>query len=127
MNVKVAVKVDNAKINKLIESHKKALELTAEAVKSDIETSQVVPKDTGTLEDSGFVDLSQIQNAVAKVVYDTPYARKIYWHPEYNFRKDKNPNAQGKWMDSYLYGSKKNFIKETYAKFFKMLSKGLIH
>lgn len=126
MGIRVSVKIDNAKINKLIEAHKKALEMTAEAVLSDIKTSQVVPKDTGTLEDSGFVDLSEIKEAIARIVFDTPYSRRMYWHPEYNFRKDKNPNAQGKWMEMYLTGEKQQFIKDAYSKFLKMLSKGLV-
>lgn len=126
MNVKVDIKLNNANINRLIEAHSKALEMTSEAVLSDIKTSQVVPKDTGTLEGSGFVDLSEINSFIARVVFDTPYARRLYWHPEYNFRKDKNPNAQGKWMEVYLTGEKQSFIKETYSKFFKQLSKGLI-
>lgn len=126
MSVKVSVKLNNANINRLIQAHSKALEMTAEAVLSDIKTSQVVPKDTGTLEDSGFVDLSEIKEAVVRIVFDTPYARRMYWHPEYNFRKDKNPNAQGKWMESYLTGEKQQFIKDTYSKLLKMLSKGLV-
>lgn len=127
MGIRVSVKIDNVKINKLIEAHKKALEMTADAVLSDIKTSAVVPKDTSMLEDSAFVDKSELMNSIARIVYDTPYARRLYWHPEYNFRHDKNPNAKGKWMDDYLYGEKKEFIKDTYSKFFKMLSKGLIH
>ena len=47
MNVKVNIKLNNANINKLIEAHSKALEMTADAVLSDIKTSQVVPKDKG--------------------------------------------------------------------------------
>lgn len=127
MGIRVSVKIDNTKINKLIEVHKKALEMTADAVLSDIKTSAVVPKDTSMLEDSAFVDKSELMNSIARIVFDTPYARRLYWHPEYNFRHDKNPNAKGKWMDDYLYGEKKEFIKDTYSKFFKMLSKGLIH
>ena len=127
MNVRVDVKLNNAKINRLIDAHTKALEMTTEAVLSDIKTSAVVPKDTGELERSGFVDLSEIKNYIARIVFDTPYARRLYWHPEYNFRKDKNANAQGKWMESYLTGEKQQFIKDTYSKFIKMLSKGLIH
>lgn len=126
MNVKVDIKLNNANINRLIEAHLKALEMTSEAVLSDIKTSQVVPKDTGVLEGSGFVDLSEINSFIARIVFDTPYARRLYWHPEYNFRKDKNPNAQGKWMESYLTGEKQQFIKDTYSTFFKQLSKGLI-
>ena len=126
MNVKVNIKLNNANINKLIEAHSKALEMTGEAVLSDIKTSQVVPKETGTLEDSGFVDLSEIKEAIVRIVFDTPYARRLYWHPEYNFRLDKNPNAQGKWMEIYLTGEKQQFIKNTYSTFFKQLSKGLV-
>ncbi|WP_099346283.1 hypothetical protein [Clostridium tertium] len=129
MNVRVDIKLNNAKINILIEAHKKSLEMTTEAVLSDIKTSAVVPKDKGVtgLEGSGFVDLSEINNLVTRVVFDTPYARRLYWHPEYNFRKDKNANAQGKWMEAYLTGDKKKFIIDTYSMFFKQLSKGLIH
>ena len=126
MGVKVTVKLDNTKINALIEAHSKALEMTAEATLSDIRTSAVVPKDTSTLEDSGFVDTTGINWGYTRIVYDTPYARRMYWHPEYDFRTDKNPNAQGKWMESYLTGENKEFVKETYSKFFKQLSKGLI-
>ena len=127
MGVRVNIELNNAKINILIEAHKKALEMTTEAVLSDIKTSALVPKDTGELERSGFVDLSEIKNYIARIVFDTPYARRLYWHPEYNFRKDKNANAQGKWMESYLTGEKQQFIKDTYSKFLKMLSKGMIH
>ena len=127
MGIKVSVKIDNVKIDRLIEAHKKALEMTADAVLSDIKTSAVVPKDTSMLEDSAFVDRTELMNSIARIVFDIPYARRLYWHPEYNFRHDKNPNAKGKWLDDYLYGEKKEFIKDTYSKFFKMLSKGLIH
>lgn len=126
MGVRVNIELSNAKINILIEAHKKALELTTEVVLSDIKTSAVVPKDTGELERSGFVDLSEVNNMITRIVFDTPYARRLYWHPEYNFRKDKNANAQGKWMEAYLVGDKQQFIKDTYSKFFKQLSKGLI-
>lgn len=126
MKIKVNIKLDNQKIAKLEEAYLKALELTAEAILSDIRTSAVVPKDTGELERSGFVDLSDIKNVIARIVFDTPYARRLYWHPEYNFRTDKNPNAKGKWMEDYLSGEKKQFVIDTYSKFLKMLGKGLI-
>ena len=126
MGVRVNIELNNANINRLIDYHKKALEMTTEAVLSDIKTSALVPKDSGELERSGFVDLSEIKNAIARIIFDTPYARRMYWHPEYNFRTDKNPNAQGLWMEAYLTGDKQQFIKDTYAKFLKMLGKGLI-
>lgn len=126
MKIEINIKLDNQKIAKLEEVYLKALEMTAEAILSDIRTSAVVPKDTGELERSGFVDLSDIKNAIARIVFDTPYARRLYWHPEYNFRTDKNVNAKGKWMEDYLSGEKKQFVIDTYSKFLKMLGKGLI-
>lgn len=127
MGVKVTVKLDKSKINTLVSSQKKALELTTEALKTDIVTSAVVPKQTGELEISHFVDTSQIDEMKTSInVSGPPYARRLYWHPEYNFRTDKNINAQGKWMQAYIDGEKKDFAKDAYKIFLKQLSKGLI-
>ncbi|MDM1006154.1 hypothetical protein QTJ04_07775 [Clostridium perfringens] len=126
MKAKVTIKLDRTKINTLINARNKALEQTTEAILSDIKTSAVVPKDTGELERSGFVDLSKLDDGIASIIFDTPYARRLYWHPEYNFRHDKNINAQGKWMQSYIDGDNKEFVTDTYFKFLKMFSKGLI-
>ncbi|WP_283703430.1 hypothetical protein [Clostridium perfringens] len=126
MKAKVTIKLDRTKINTLINARNKALEEATEAMLSDIKTSAVVPQDTGELERSGFVDLSKLDDGIASIIFDTPYARRLYWHPEYNFRQDKNINAQGKWMQSYIDGDNKEFVTDTYFKFLKMFSKGLI-
>ena len=124
MSVKVNIKLYPEKIGILEEASKQAFEMTVEAVLSDIVTSAVVPKDTGVLEESGF---TVIKGTVGQIIFDTPYARRLYWHPEYNFRHDKNVNAQGKWMETYIDGPKKQWIINTYNKFLKQLSKGVIH
>ncbi|WP_346982549.1 hypothetical protein [Clostridium perfringens] len=126
MKAKVTIKLDRTKINTLINARNKALEETTEAILSDIKTSAVVPKDSGELERSGFVDLSKLDDGITSINFDTPYARRLYWHPEYNFRQDKNTNAQGKWMQSYIDGDNKEFVTDTYKHFFKMFSKGVI-
>lgn len=126
MSVKVKVQLDQAKMKQLHQSHLQALEMTAEAVLSDVKTSAVVPKDTSTLEDSGFVDTTGINWGYTRIIFDTPYARRLYYHPEYNFRTDKNLNAQGKWMQTYIDGPKKDFVKNAYAENFKRLSKGIV-
>lgn len=126
MKSKVTIKLDRSKINTLIKAKNKALEETTEAILSDIKTSAVVPKDSGELERSGFVDLSRVDDGITSINFDTPYARRLYWHPEYNFRQDKNINAQGKWMQSYIDGDNKEFVTDTYSKFLKIFSKGLI-
>lgn len=125
MDVNAKVELFQDKINKLQEASQKAFEMTVEAVLTDIKVSQVVPKDTSMLEDSGFTEIN-IEAMIGTIIFDTPYARKLYWHPEYDFRADKNPNAQGLWMQTYFDGPKKDFIKNTYVVFLKQLSGGLI-
>lgn len=46
-----------------------------------------------------------------KVMWDTPYARKLYWNPQYNFSSDKNPNAQGLWFEAAKANDLKDWIK----------------
>lgn len=126
MKVTAKVVLNQTTLKNLEVAQRQALEMTAEALKTDVVTSAVMPKQTGELERSGFVDISQLKQMKVKLVYDQPYGRRLYWHPEYNFRKDKNPNAQGKWLEDYQTGSKKDFAKNNFAKFLKMQSKGLI-
>jgi len=123
MKVKVSVKLDKSKIKKLEKASKVALELTAHAVYTDIVNRQVVPFADGTLEQSG--DVVEVGD-IYQIIFNTPYARRLYWHPEFNFRTDKNPNAQGKWMDYYLSGDGLDFVITTYIAFFKQEAKGLI-
>ncbi len=142
----VRVTFDQAKINKLTEAAKQALEMAAEAALSQIKSDQVVPKQEGILErggsivikdkvtgekktvayKSGYVDKAKREQGHVAIVFHTPYARRLYYHPEYNFRTDKNPNAQGKWMQSYIDGDKKDFIRDSFAKYFRQLTRGLI-
>lgn len=123
MSVKVRGTIYPGAIKQLESAKKKAFDATVEAVLADIKTSGVVPKDTGALEDSGY---TLIEDMVAYIIFDTPYARRLYWHPEFNFRTDKNVNAQGLWMQAYIDGEKNSFVKDTYGKFLKQFGGGLI-
>ena len=109
-------------LGRLSSAQLKALEQTTDAVKSDIVTSAVVPKQTGELERSAFVDTSQIKKGKTAIKYDAPHARRLDWHPEYNFRTDKNANARGKWMQTYIDGEKKNFAREAFKKLYRKLA-----
>ena len=73
----------------------------------------------GILEESIFVDDTHIEKGKAIIGVDTPYARRVYLHPEYNFKKNKNPNAQGMWFETYISGDKKNYANELFKKFMK--------
>lgn len=61
------------------------------------EANKTVPHDEGHLQRSGLVSISQTE-AVAHVSYDTPYARRLHEHPEYNFQKGR----RGKWLESTI-------------------------
>lgn len=114
------ITLNQVNINMINESARLALIETAEAIKNDLIQSQTMPFDTGTMQnDSTFVDDRKIIKGVVKIVSDTPYARRMYFHPEYNFNKKKNPNAGGRWFDTYIDGNKKDLP----IKYFKQLLK----
>lgn len=93
-----------------------ALEQTAQAVLEDVEKEQVMPKDTGTLsEASTFLYDAESRTGVVAIVSDTPYARRLYYHPEYNFQTSKNKNAGGKWFQPWIDGDKKDFAAKAFA------------
>lgn len=93
-----------------------ALEQTAQAVLEDVEKEQVMPKDTGTLsEESTFLYDAESRTGVVAIVSDAPQARRLYYHPEYNFQTSKNKNAGGKWFQPWIDGDKKDFAAKAFA------------
>lgn len=77
---------NNKNINEILENARLALIDTAEAVKTDLIKSQTMPFRTGNLQnDNTFIDDKSIEKNTVKIVSDTPYARRLYFHPEYNF------------------------------------------
>ena len=94
-----------------------ALEQTAQAVITDVVDEQVMPMDTGTLQNSStFVETSESSTGVVGIISDTPYARRLYYHPEYNFRTSEKKNAGGKWFQPWIDGDKKEFAADAFAK-----------
>lgn len=110
------------------------LEQTAEAVKTDVVMSQTVPyaEDSdenrsrgvvpGELQGSIYTDTSRSAQGEVAVVANTPYARRLYYHPEYNFFRGANPQAGGLWWRAYLPGgAKQGFAAEAFGKLFKRI------
>ena len=116
------IKLFPHKIKKLTDAQVKALEKTAEALHTEVVQAQVMPRDSGHLQnDSTFIDTSHSKSGTVTLVSQTPYARRLYFHPEYNFRTVENPNAQGKWLVPWISGKDKDFCKEAFAKFMKQI------
>lgn len=96
---------------------------TADAMKTDLVQSQTMPFDTGALQNnSTFVDDSNKYQNKVKIVSDTPYARKLYFHPEFNFQQGKNANAGGQWFEPYISGDKKDFAAKTFSRLMRRSS-----
>ena len=53
-------------------------------------TNEKMPFDQHILIESGILNT---QIGSGKIRYRTPYARRLYYHPEYNFSTEKNPEA----------------------------------
>ena len=107
LNVSVLNALDNAQFE--------ALAMTADATLTELRDRQTMPFDTGNLQnDSTFVDDSQRDKV--SIVSSTPYARRLYFHPEYNYRRGNNASAGGKWFESFLNDE---FIATAYAKLLK--------
>lgn len=118
------VKLDFGRIRELSQDAVTALEQTAEYIHTEVVQEQVVPRDTGNLQnESMFVDCSESQNGKVSIVHSTPYARRLYFHPEYNFRKDENPNAKGKWFADWESGGKyQKRAMQAYKEIYRRLS-----
>lgn len=101
-----------------------ALEDTTDALLTEIKNAEVMPFDTGNLQNENtFVDYSNSASGVTKIVSSTPYARRLYFHPEYNFSREEHIAAGGKWLIPWLKGgTRQNFCSDTFAKIYRRLN-----
>lgn len=122
VNANSRVKINNLRIKQLTQAQVTALEQTGEALHTEVVQAQVIPFDQGTLQnESTFVDYSQCKKGKVTLVSSTPYARRLYFHPEYNFNTSENPNARGKWYQDWIDGDKKEFCKNAFKKLYKRI------
>lgn len=127
VRVRSRVRINSTNINRINQVSKTALEQTAEALHTEIVQAQVVPRKDGALQGEKFyVDTSKLARGKVKLVFEGPYARRLYYHPEYNFHReawidpqgrshDGNPNAKGHWLDDWLPGGQyQDFVRHTF-------------
>ena len=118
-NVQVTsrIELNYSVLNALDNAQYEALSMTADATLTELRDRQTMPFDTGNLQnDSTFVDDSQRDKV--SIVSSTPYARRLYFHPEYNYRRGNNASAGGKWFESFLND---DFIASSFAKLLKQI------
>ena len=121
MQVNSTVNLNMPRIRQLTQAAVTALELTGEALHTEVIQAQVFPFDTGHLqEDATFVDYSRANDGMVTLVSSTPYARRLYYHPEYHFQTKENPNAKGMWYEDWLPGgAKASDASKLFTQFYK--------
>ena len=124
IKVSSVVKLNMPKIKQLTQAQVTALEQTAEALHTEVVQAQVFPRDTGNLQnESTFVDYSNSSKGKVSIVSSTPYARRLYFHPEYHFQKGENPNARGKgYADWIPGGSQADFAVKAFKNIYRRLT-----
>lgn len=123
IKVNSRVRLNMPQINRLERAQITALERTAEALHTEVTQAQVFPRDTGHLQDeSTFADYSQSDQGKVTIVSSTPYARRLYFHPEYDFQKTANPHAKGRWYEDWLPGGRDaEFCANAFKQFYRRL------
>ena len=129
--MKVKSTINNKVLQRLNVDMCEVLVETADTLESDVQDSQTMPYDTGELQNrSFFKDESDLPKGRIVIGNDKPYARRLYFHPEYKFHKEPwidskgrqhggNPNAGGLWFEPYISGNKKNFASKVFARLLK--------
>lgn len=111
--------INHGNIAKLDRDIQRALVATAGAIKEDVIDKQVMPFDQSTLQGSLFVDDRKINDA--KIVANTSYARRLYYHPEYHYQTGNNRNAGGKYFEPWTSkGKYANWVVKRFGEFVKM-------
>lgn len=105
------IKWNEAVIAKVEKARKDAFKLTGQLLLTDLVQSQTMPFDTGEMQNSRtFVE--NVSDTEINIRTAAPQARRLYFHPEYNFQKGHNPNAGGLWFDPYLPGGTSEKVPE---------------
>ena len=123
ISVNSIINLNFPRIKQLTQAQSQALEQTAEALHTEVVQAQVFPFDTGNLQnESTFVDCSESSRGQVTLASTAPYARRVYFHPEYHFQTKENPNARGLWYEDWLPGgSKDQFCQKAYKEIYRRI------
>lgn len=121
--MKIRVDLNRGRINGLTGNSRRAVAMTAEQLRTELIQANVMPLDEGTLQNvQTFIDTQAISKGEVKIVHDTPYAARLYFHPEFNFDQTLNANARGDWWEPWLTGNKKKRPSQLYVLFYRKLT-----
>ena len=114
------IKLNAPKIKQLDRAAITSLEKTVSALHTEVVNAQVMPFKSGNMQnDNTYEDYSNSKQGKVSLNTSTPYARRMYFHPEYNFSNEENPNARGNWYEPWTTGKEKDFCKKAFSQFYK--------
>lgn len=90
-----------------------------DATLTEVRDAQVMPYDTGDMQNnSTYTEVRKVRDGIlTRIITDSPQARRLYYHPEYNFQTVNNPNAGAKWFDPWSDGgSHAGFTRAAFEK-----------
>lgn len=138
IGVSSRVRLNMSVLQALDDAAVEALEQTAEALHTEVVQAQVMPRDTGALQGertaikagdtvtkeypsgkSASNTITKANNGKVSLITTAPQARRLYFHPEYHFDKEENPNAQGRWYEPWISGKEKEFCQKTFAELYR--------
>lgn len=119
-NIKMELVIDETVLENVEIDAIDSLWLTAEALRTDIVQAQLMPRDSGHMQNKA-TRTQKTGKAEYRLLTDTPYAKWVYFNPENKqIHKEKNPNARDHWLEPYISGDKRNYINDTFVKITKM-------
>lgn len=121
MGFGIKIELDTATIAKLEAAALPAAGKAIEALKTDVIAAQVMPFDTGDMQNTQTFTVTEAgeREVTARLVTGSPQARRLYYYPEYNFQTVNNPNAGGEWLEPWLNGERKDFAQNTFTELYK--------
>ena len=120
IGAKVKISINTGAVTDLELAGIRALSQTMEAVHTEVVQAQVIPRRTGNLQNTHAVDYTEANNGKVSLIATADYAQRVYFHPEYRFRKTENANAQAYWFRTWLPGgNSETFIPETFAELYR--------
>ena len=121
------IRLNHSALKKIDNATKMALEATGEKLLAEKIQAQEIPFLEGTLQNvQTRIDRSALDQGQLFIIHDTPYANRLYFHPEYNFTTTFNVNAKGEWWEDVLTGDKVKRPHDLFKHYLKKYGGGTI-
>ena len=108
----IRIELDYAAIEKLEKAVLRAVEDTVDELRSDVVKEQVMPYDSGDMQNnSTFAETFRSDGKIVSLLTtDAPQARRLYF----------NPNAGGLWLEPWQPGGRhETFAQDKFAELYK--------